>query len=164
MRTTFETELIQNTAVGATALWRFSVKYIGSEPDAGPDLWRLFLVLPIVFHKRSAETISSRHFKTGLLKILYDSPDLVLGLQDRVEAMYLRTLRSLSLACSAGLLERRSIPGGCPAYSLARKTVPEGLRPVSREVKITVSAAERLGAWFSGHDLPFLCSQLHVRF
>jgi hypothetical protein len=165
VKTSFELEVIQNTAIGAAALWQFSEYFQrSSTTGAAPDLARLMLVLPLAFHRRSAECIATKQFKSGLLKILYDAPELVVGLQARMQAMYRRTLRSLSLASSVGLIERTTPEGSLPHYAALRRELPHGLKPTHGDVKMVLSCSRRLGTWLSGHDLAFVCVQLHIRF
>ncbi|MCB1055257.1 MAG: hypothetical protein KDD11_07055 [Acidobacteria bacterium] len=165
MKAQFEIEVIQNTAVGAASLWQFALSYQKNSPGGdAPDLSFLMLVLPTVFHQRSAQKISAKQFKSGLLKALYDSPELVVGLQQRMEAMQARTLRSLSLACAADLLERQSDSKKLPRFVPRRKSLPDALKPTHDDVRKVLSASKRLGTWLSGHDLSFICTQLHVRF
>ena len=165
MRTHFELEVIQNTAVGAAALWQFTLTFeSSSQTGDSPDLARMMIVLPLVFHHRSVRSLHSKQFKSGLLKALYDSPELILGLQARMEAMYHRTLRSLSLASSTGLLERLSATEALPRYTACRKTLPPELKPTHDEVRMILNASKRLGNWLSAHELPFICAQLHLRY
>jgi hypothetical protein len=165
MKPQFEVEVVHSTAVGSVALWQFSKNFQETSPDGqGPDLPRLMLVLPLVFHQKSLLTIQGKQHKSGLLKVLYDAPELVVGLQQRMEAMHRRTLRSLSLACASSLLERRGDSTLLPRFASCRKTLPRDLNPTHEDVRMMLSASRRLGTWLSAHDLTFICTQLHVRF
>lgn len=165
MKRDFELEIIQNTAIGAASLWRFAETFRKASPTGkAPDLACLMIVLPLAFHHYSAEAIASRQFRSGLLKVLYDAPEIVVGLQARMQSMHRRTLRSLSLASSAGLLQRVGIPGHLPIYLPLRRTLPPELTPIHDDVRTILSCCRRLGTWLSVHDLAFICTQLHIRF
>ncbi len=165
MKTDFETEVVQNTALGAAALWQFCTSFSRkSARGQSPSLPYTMLVLPLVFHQRSVVVLAGKQFGSGLLKALYDAPDLVVGLQLRLESLHLRTLRSLNLACAAGLLVSETVSGEFPVFRPLRKTLPTRLKPSHEQARLMLRAGRRLGTWFSAHDLAFLCSQLHVRF
>ncbi len=60
-----ESEIIQNPALGAFALWKFG---LGFQADDGrPAAMPLFfLVLPLLFHRRTTEAIDTTRKSSGL--------------------------------------------------------------------------------------------------
>lgn len=160
----FERTIVHNQALGATAIWHFSRAYFDTlEQTAGPTLPEALLVLPIVFHKRSADVLHRMRQASGLAKALLDEPELPVGLQRRLEGFAEVSLRSLSLAVSSGLLRfDRDEPW--PRYLPAQKTIPTALKPLNADVKQVCDAATRLGWWLANEELSVLCSLLRVRF
>src|ERR1035441_4731796 len=64
-----EVRAVQNPALGAMLLWRCSVGYQGASATAAPmPIPLLFVVLPIILHKQTAELLSSTQERSGLRK------------------------------------------------------------------------------------------------
>ncbi len=62
-----EAQNIQNPALGAAVLWRFSCGYVEAHPEGGlPRLPLLFVVLPMVLHQATAELLRRTRPSSGL--------------------------------------------------------------------------------------------------
>lgn len=62
-----ETRNVQNPALGAMLLWRFTVGYEeASKVKAPAPLPVLFIVLPMMFHQETSDLISSTLKASGL--------------------------------------------------------------------------------------------------
>ena len=159
----FEQEITQNPALGALALWQFSrADFDERGHTEGPELPETLLVLPMVLHQRTARTIHRMQAASGLMKALYDQPEIPAGLQLRVESLGPMTLDALAVGLACSLIELdRADPW--PRYVPLRRELPREIAPVSNDVRQIVAAAQRLGRWFAREDFATLCSRLHVR-
>ncbi|WP_437323563.1 three component ABC system middle component [Sorangium sp. So ce381] len=164
MSTTLEHDLVQNAALGATALWSFARGYMDrAEGREGPELPTCIIVLPMVYHRRTATTIHRMRADSGLLKALHDNPELIAGLQRRLEALATRSLQALNVAVSSSLLEwDHATPW--PRVTPKRKTLPPELQSGQDDVATILGAAKRLGWWFAAEDVVSICLRLGVRF
>jgi len=159
----FEVEITNNPVLGASTLWQFCRAYFdkGNQVD-GPELPLALIVLPIAFHRRTARAIYRMQAASGMLKALYDHPELPAGLQRRLESFADLSLASLSIAIAASLIKLdRAEPW--PRYLPAVKKLPSELGASTDDVAEIYAAAQRLGWWFAGQDLATICSRLHVR-
>lgn len=160
----FEFEVIRNPLLGAAALWEFSNSYFQEAKQlSGASLPMMMLVLPIVYHKRTVETIRRKQKRSGLLKALSENPEITVGLQERVEAMSDLSLRTLSVACAAGLVHRQAT-SGWPIYVPELKRLPVSVVPIIDEGKAILGSSRRLGAWFAQEDFVATISRLRVEF
>ena len=160
----FESRVAHNAALGSTALWQFTRAYFDSqEQRSGPSLPLLMLVLPVVFHRRTAIKLQNMKSASGFAKALLDDPELPVGLQARLEGFSDASFAAIRLSVSAGLLECDP-DRPWPRYTPSRKTLPADLRPVDDDTRAIVGAAKRLGWWFAHEDLVSICSLLHVKF
>jgi hypothetical protein len=164
MSTSLEHDLVQNAALGATALWSFARGYTErAEGREGPELPACMIVLPMVYHRRTATTVHRMRADSGLLKALHDDPELIAGLQRRLEALATRSLQALNVAVSSSLLEwDRATPW--PRVMPKRKTLPPELQASQGDVGAILSAAKRLGWWFAAEDVASIYLRLGVKF
>jgi len=159
----FEVEVVQSTTLGALSLWQTAETH-RAECARPIELPKLLLVLPIVFHRRSASSVARLQFASGLLKAIDDEPLIVVGLQERVKSNAERTYRSLALAIGAGLLARSTELDTWPLYESRRRGVPTKIKPQTEREQCVLAASKRLGYWFAGADTVHLALQLGVRF
>lgn len=159
-----EAQNVQNPALGAAGLWRFCCGYIESHPTADPPrLPLLFLVLPIVLHKATAELLRRTRPSSGLRAFAakfgdsqVSKQDLLLQVHDRAVRWRVLTLQSIELA-AAGHLIQLSDQGEVIPLS---RTKARGLQD---EVKHLLTDAEKLGAWFGPLTLHEVTTTLKVR-
>jgi len=163
MRLQFELEIAQNPVLGATALWQFSRAFFDTVGHTeGPDLPSTMLVLPMVFHRRTAAAIRRMRRSSGLWKALCEHPEIPAGLQLRVESSASLSLESLSFAVAGSLLELdRTDPW--PRYTPILRNLPGEMSAAPEDVRQIIAASKRLGWWFANQDITTLCSRLHVR-
>lgn len=164
---TSEVRAVQNPALGAMLLWRCAVGYAASHEKAEAiPLPLLYLVLPIMFHKDTAELVTSTHRASGLRKFAekFQAPgqqsktDLLLAVGPRAKVMRRLSSESLGLAVLGNLIQveetgRANAMSKTPAAS----GIPSSVRPM-------LSGAEKLGAWFSGLSLYETALFLQVSF
>lgn len=156
-----EIQAMQNPALGAGLLWRFAC---GFTPEAGPAPMPLplaFVVLPLAFHAKSMEEVTSTQAASGLRKFeekFNDRGDVLLGLQPRMLAMRDLTLRSLRIAIRAGLLTL--VPKEAVLWPRSRSAPAADARAVGEMLK----SAEKLGAWCRDVSLFEVAGLLKVEF
>jgi len=106
-----ETRNVQNPALGGMLLWRFTIGYEeASKVKAPTPLPLLFIVLPMVYHKETADLISSTLKASGLRNYVNKFSETKTSKSDLVYATYDRAIkmRGLSLE-SLGLILQRDI-------------------------------------------------------
>lgn len=157
----FEQRVVQNTGLAAEVLWQaVNEAYERKERIEGVPFPLVFLVLPLTFHKRTAISLSSKTQPGSIYKALADDREITVGLQARMQAMADRTLQSLSIALSSGLLrldrgyQYQLIPG--------RKSSP--VTHTTEDLKIILGAAKRVGQTFAELTLLQISNNLEVRF
>src|ERR1035438_2764164 len=157
----FEQRVIQNTGLGAEALWQAVYEaYEANGRTEGVTIPLAFLVLPLTFHQRTARALASKTQPGALYKALADDREITVGLQDRMQAMSSRTFQALSIGFHSGLLlldpdhQRHLIPG--------RKSPP--VTHATEEVKTILNAAKRVGHAFAEMNIVQLSTQLNIRF
>lgn len=159
MRSDYEQIVLRNPAFGACALWhvarRFADKRSGQSPS--PTLPHLALSTAMLFHEATVAKISRMKFESGLLKAVVEEPELIAGLQKRLEASFPVCLAALQLGVAAKLLTRE--PGrGVPAFRANGAELP----PPIRHGNPTNSAAKRLGTWLAMEELATVQARLGI--
>lgn len=151
--------LIQNSTLACFLLTSFVHKYEElTVKTASPDLLKLLLILPIVWHKKSCNAIKNRIFSTPLQAVLADCPVIKNQFQERVAEFSPISCQGLNLACASGLLRRISI-GNEPYLSATFDRWPRGSKPANIPSEM-LQTLERLAVWFK--DAP--TSQLYSQF
>lgn len=146
-----EVRAVQNPALGAMLLWRCCAGYSSAHERAQPaPLPLLFLVLPMLLHKDTAELVMSTQRASGLRKFVekfqlaaQSKTDLLLAIGPRAQAMRKLTGDSLGLAVVSNLVTVDR-DGRVIAVSETPATagIPLSIRPL-------LGAAEKLGTWFA---------------
>lgn len=155
-----EYEAVQNTALGAYAMWAFVAEYSATNDDVrGPTLPLAMLVLPLVFHRDTLESIEDRYLNTGFYLALAENRSIPIGLQERMVAMAQRSLRSTRLALAAGLITYDPLSG---EFFPGRRTSPPHVENSS--LGAILKGSKRLGRWFASTSHEQLLNLLQVRF
>lgn len=145
-----ETEYVQNPALGAMALWRFTVGYEkGSGENSPTPIPLLFIVLPVVMHEETAWFVTSTQKKSGLRKFAgkfseskFRKSDILLSIHNRCVRLRRLTMDSLAIAISSKLMSLDCKDGLVVSLSSSapKSGIPLTIEPLLR-------AAERLGIW-----------------
>ncbi|KVU58881.1 three component ABC system middle component [Burkholderia cepacia] len=159
-----EAQNIQNPALGAAIVWRFCCGYVESHPEsASPQLPLLFLVLPVVLHRATAELLRRTRQSSGLRAFAtkfgdsqVSKQDLLLQVHERAVRWRELTLQSVELA-AAGHLVQLSHDGEVSPLSRTRA------RGLPDDVKQLMADAEKLGAWCGQLTLHEITTTLKVR-
>jgi hypothetical protein len=125
----------------------------------GPSIPLTMPVLPMVFHKETASSISRKNFQGGLFIAIAENRTISVGLQQRMEDMENQTFQALNLSFAAGLLDYEKVS---KQILPLRKTLPFQIDV--GETKEMLNAAKRLGAWFATISTEQLCILLKLRF
>lgn len=157
----FEQHLTQNEALAAEVLWHAVLEaFEASNRERGVQLPLSFIVLPITFHRRSAESLAGRTQPGALYKSLAADRAFSVGLQSRMEAMWKRTQRALSLSLAANLIEVDSHAG----LELIPRRRTAVIEHVSQDTKLIIASAKRVGQAFAEMTPVQLMAHLNVRF
>ena len=148
-------------------IWRFVVGYDrGNNPSKTTPIPLLFLVLPMLFHKETAEFAASTQEATGLRafagkfsKSRKSKADLLFTLPKRSLDMRELTVDSLAIAVSSDLVSIDTDHG--MAISLSSTPVKAG---ISLSVQSMLRSAEKLGVWCSSISLHEVSVILKVGF
>ena len=152
---------MQNPALGAVILWRFTCGYCPESSSNGIPLPLAYVVLPIAFHGRSLDEVIGTQIGSGLRKFeekFRDRGDLLLAIQPRMLAMRELTTRSIQIALGAGLLTL--VSETATLWPRSYSAAPDSGRSVANILK----SAEKLGAWCKDLTLFEITGVLKVEF
>lgn len=162
-----ETKNIQNPALGALLLWRFTASYESHSQTHEPTpLPLLFIILPILFHEETVGFIETTRVSSGLRafadKFSLSSNaknDFLLTIQKRAIQMRGLTKDSLLHAFAARLLTLLPDKGKVIALSATepRAGVPVAIRDLCKH-------ATKLGAWCAKLSLHEISVTLRIGF
>lgn len=146
-------ENLFNPALGAVIISRFCSRL---NPNQIESL-KLHLVLPMLYHERTVETVYRMHYDTGLEGAISKKPLIVLGLHDRVIEFMQVTYEAIFMAKSLGLLDMSDI-----RYVHRRRRLPKSIDESLSVHRERLFAADRLGVWFQKYSTPRLYNILGV--
>lgn len=159
-----EAQNVQNPALGAAILWRFCCAYTSTHPtNDAPALPTLFMVLPIVLHKATAEQLRRTRSGSGLRAFAakfgdstVSKQDLLLQIHERSLRWRALTLQSIELAAAGRLIHLTAAGDAMPLSKTKARGLPD-------EVKQLIGDAEKLGAWCGPLTLHEITTTLKVR-
>lgn len=162
MREDHEEVVLRNPAYGAAAFWHLARSFSDQAEGRTPMLAHFLLAQGMLFHHRTVQKIRSMNLDSGLLKAISEVPDIVAGLQGRVEDAMAEALRALQVGTAAGILLREHC-GGLPTFRAVGNDLPKQIRRADGRLDETFAAAKRLGTWYAMEGLPTLLHRLGVR-
>jgi len=157
----FEQNIIQNNALASEVLWIATLEaYETRNRTEGLAFPLVFLILPLAFHKRTAISLCTKTKPGSIYKALAENREIPVGLQSRMQSLFDRTLKSLSICISTGLIDIDY----ADHYQLlpARKSIP--VQHVSDDVKIVTGAAKRIGQTLGELTIAQISDYLEVVF
>jgi hypothetical protein len=163
MRADHEELVLRNPALGACIFWHFSRMYSDYSSGRAPELPFFFIAAAMIFHARTVDKTSRMNFDSGVLKAVSERPDIIAGLQGRMEDYAQATLWSLQAASNSGIL-RRETGEGFPLFRAMGIDLPKPIRLGERSVSEMFSSAKRLGAWFANEPIDSLRKHLMIEF
>ena len=163
---TQETRFVQNSALGAVLLWRYTSGWTrNSATSAHPPLQLLFIVLPILFHRETLAILKGTNRPSGLhgfadkfSRSSVGKSDVIAGIQSRALSWRGLTWESVKLAIQSRLITLSTSNGTAIPLTTASPTgVPVSIRPL-------LTNADKLGQWCSELSLFEIAAILKVRF
>lgn len=103
-------------------------------------------------------------FDSGLLKAVVERPDLLAGLQGRIESHADTTFAALQVGSAAGILKREGGDGFPRFRAVGGLDLPGAIKEFEAPVSTIIAAAKRLGVWFALEDFSTACRQLNIEF
>lgn len=160
----FERRIVYSPIFGGSTLWSFVHQYTEAAPDSpAADLPLLHIVLPLVYHQRTALKLERTHYDAGLLRALDRVPDLAAELSERVEDLSSTTWASISMGAASGLLLVEHTESW-PVFLPGRERLPLDLQPSEPHLKAIHATARRLGHWTALESREALWAYLDLRF
>ena len=157
-----EVQAMQNPALGAAVIWRFTCGYAPqNEQEDGVPLPLVFIVLPVVLHKRTREGVSSTQRSSGARKFeekFQDRGDVLFALNDRAIGLRGLSLRSVRHALASGLVTL--IPDRGKLWPRSYTKPPVNAKSVTE----LFGAAEKLGSWCRSMSIYEISGILRVEF
>lgn len=144
-----EVRNVQNPALGCLLVWRFACGYVeANATSSDPPVPLLFIVLPIVLHKETADLLKATQRQTGLhgfadkfSKTEVGKSDVLLGIQSRANAFRQLTWESLQIGIRSQLVTISPSQGTViPVSRTSPRGVPDAVRAI-------LANADKLGAW-----------------
>lgn len=141
----FEQRIIQNTGF-ATELIHLVVSdvYRINEERAGLPFPLVFLILPLLFHKRTVESLKNKKRTGAIFKAIEENREIPVGLQKRMESCYEQTLE----ACSLGFSSKLFAFDSDTAEIVPTRTHKLSIAHVLPEVKDIIAATKRVSQTF----------------
>ena len=164
MRIDHEELLARNPALGASAFWHVARRHADKARGEAPVLPIFIVSAAMLFHRATVEKIHAMNFDSGLLKAVVERPDLLAGLQSRMEAHAGYALKALQVGVSAELLSREGGEGFPRFRALGGSDLPPELREFEAPVSHIIAAAKRLGTWFAMDGIDTVQRQLNIEF
>jgi hypothetical protein len=106
----------------------------------------------MLFHQPTVEKTKRMQFESGILKAVSERPDIIAGLQSRMEDNARLSLTALQVGCSAKILGREG-GVGFPNFRANGSDLPGDVRDSFAAVADIFNSARRLGAWFAQEKL-----------
>ena len=134
-----------NPAFCAYALAGFTTAYTVIKGD-GPELPAAYLALPVALSGDLSGTFDSTNKNTGLLEWLERSPQVQLGLAERVNASMEIVTNAIRFGCFARILK---IAEGARLGLGNQKIKRKAVTALSEQPAQVLKRCERLGYWFA---------------
>ena len=134
-----------NPAFCAAAIVEFTRAYVLARPE-GPEAPVAYLALPVALSGELAATSERTNKKTGLLEWLERSPEVQIGLAERVNASLDIVSDAIRFGCFTRLI---AIGRGARLMLGDQKLKPSAMNALGEEPGQLIRRAGRLGHWFA---------------
>lgn len=161
VRDDHEELLARNPALLCRCFWYMARRYGEVAEGKAPSLPMFPVCAGLLFHHGTVEKVYRMNFDSRFLKVVTERPDLLGGLQLRVEAAFAVSLKALQLGVTTGLFQRDGGEGFPTFRAAGGADLPVPLRGASRLGEM-ISAAKRLGAWFALEPFEVIQRQLAI--
>jgi len=157
---------IQNPALGAGLLWRFTCGYTKEHSVRNPvPLLLLFLVLPIILHEQTEAFVQGTQKASGLRAFAAKfgksencKQDVLLAIHSRMLSLKKLSLESLRIGIATRLIHLSSDATVIP---LSQTKVAAG---IPDDVRHMMNNAEKLGGWCASLTIHEIATTLKLRF
>jgi hypothetical protein len=163
VRNDHEELLARNPALLSRCFWYLARKYGETAGGKAPKLPVFIVSAGLLFHRDTIDKIYRMNFDSRFLKVVAERPDLLGGLQSRVEGAFGASLAALQLGVAVGLLQRDGGKGFPTFRALGGADLPIALRDPNN-LEEMIAAAKRLGAWFALEPFEVIQRQLVIEF
>lgn len=145
MKTTHDVYAETNPAYCAAVLIEFTKAYSSTRPE-GPEIPMAYLALPVVLSGELAVAFDGTNKNTGLLEWLDRSPQVQVGLTERINASMAIATEAIRFGCFARVL----VMGEGARLRLGDKKIkPSAIGALGGEPALAIKHAGRLGHWFA---------------
>lgn len=134
-----------NPAFCAAALVEFTKAYVSNRPE-GPETPVAYLALPIALSEELASAFDKTNKNTGLLEWLERSPQVQVGLAERVNASLGIVTDAIRFGCFTRVL---ALGEGARLRLGDQKLKPSAIAALGDEPGQAIRRAGRLGHWFA---------------
>jgi hypothetical protein len=115
----------------------------------------------MLFHKATVDKLRRMNFDSGLMKAVSEQPDIIAGLQLRMESSFKTSLYALQVGNDSRILIREG-GSGLPTFRAIGNNLPKPVRHPEASVADIFSSAKRLGVWFASEEFDVLTRHLMV--
>lgn len=139
-----EIYLMQNPALGAALIWRFTEGYAPNGEGQLPTMPLLFIVLPILFHEQLRNAAITTNPSSGLRVFagkFKSEQEILFGIQGRMLKLRDISLASISIAIQSNLI---SLNTSDAHVNSLRPKAPADLQKKTADM---LKAAQKLGHW-----------------
>ncbi len=164
MKIDHEELLARNPALVASAFWHVAHRYAGAAQGEPPILPVFIVSAAMLLHRATVTKIRAMQFDSGILKAVVEEPDLLAGLQGRIEAHADTSLKALQAGVASGLLVREGGDGFPRFRATGGNDLPPAIRDLDPPVSYVLNAAKRLGTWFAMDGFDAARRQLNIEF
>lgn len=145
MRDAYDVYAETNPAFCAAALVEFTKAYMSDRPE-GPETPVVYLALPVALSGELATAFDKTNKNTGLLEWLERSPQVQVGLAERVNASLDIVTDAIRCGCFMRVL---AIGVGARLKLGSQKLKPSAISALGDEPGQAIKRAGRLGHWFA---------------
>jgi hypothetical protein len=164
MKIDHEELLARNPALMASAFWHVAHRHAEKAKGAPPILPVFVASAAMLLHRATVNKIHAMQFDSGMLKAVVERPDLLAGIQGRIEAHADTALKALQVGVASGLLIREGGEGFPRFRAMSGNDLPSAIRDLDPPVSHILSAAKRLGTWFAMDSFEGVRRQLNIEF
>jgi hypothetical protein len=143
--------------------FNLSRKYSEYASGAAPSLPLFLIAAGMLYHQSTVEKLRRMQFDSGILKAVSERPDVIAGLQGRIEQYQLAAFKALQVGSAVRILQRDG-GEGFPTFRASGTELPKPVRDGEASVHDIFNSAKRLGAWFAMDSIEILRRQLNIEF
>lgn len=141
-----DSNLVKNSALACFLLTTFVHRHEElTARSSSPDLMKILVVLPMIWHKESCNIIRKKNTNTNLRAVVLENPILRASIQERIESLTPISYQGLNLAIASGLIKRH-MANDIPYVSTCFSRWPRGSKPIEAPSEM-IQGIERLAFW-----------------